>query len=77
MNIALRERMNISALLMCLAVVMMFSAETPNAYLKRDLHDEQTNSTCALTEEELDEVMGGLEALEEMVKQVKSVIGDM
>ncbi len=69
--------MNITALLMCLAVVMMFSAETPNAYLKGDLHDEQTNSTCALTEEELDEVMGGLEALEEMVKQVKSVIGDM
>ncbi len=69
--------MNITALLMCLAVVMMFSAETPNAYLKRDLHDEQTNSTCALTEDELDEVMGGLDELEELVKQMKKFIGDM
>ncbi len=77
MNTAPRERMNITALLMCLAVVMMFSVETPNAYLKRDLHDEQTNSTCALTEDELDEVMGGLEELEELVKQMKRSIGDM
>ncbi len=69
--------MNITAFLMCLAVVLMFSAETPNAYLKRDLHDEQTNSTCALTEDELDEAMGGLEELEELVKQMKHSIGEM
>ncbi len=56
---------------------MMFSAETTKAYLKRDLHDEQTNSTCALTEDELDEVMGGLDELEELVKQMKRSIGDM
>ncbi len=69
--------MNITALLMCLAVVLMFSVETTNAYLKRDLHDEQTNSTCALTEDELDEVMGGLDELEDLVKQMKKFVGDM
>ncbi len=78
--------MNIKVLLMCMVVMLAISAktsnayvtdDTPNVYATDDMPNEHKNSTCALTEDELDEVLGGLEEVEHMLKQIKSVIGDM
>ncbi len=78
--------MNITLLLMCMVVTLVHSAkisnayvtdDTYNAYATDDMPNEHKNGTCALTEDELDEVLGGLEEVEHMLKQIKSVIGDM
>ncbi len=57
--------------------MLAFSAKTCVAYVTDDKHIEHQNSTCALTEDEIDEVLGGLEEVEHRVKQIKSVIGGM
>ncbi len=62
--------MNIQALPMCMAVVFMFSAQNSSTLVADDLHNEHVNSTCALTEDELDELRRGLEELEHMLKQM-------
>ncbi len=73
-------------LLMCMVVMLVISAktsnayvtdDTPNVYATDDMTNEHKNSTCSLTEDELDEVLGGLKEVEHMLKQIKSVIGDM
>ncbi len=78
--------MNIKVLLMCMVVMLAISAKTSNAYVTEatpnvyatdDVTNEHKNGTCALTEDELDEVLGGLEEVEHLLKQIKSVIGDM
>ncbi len=67
------KKLNRTAPLLCLAVMLAFSAKTSNAYVTDDTHIEHKNGTCALTEDELDEVLGDLEEVE----PIKSVIGDM
>ncbi len=78
--------MNTRLLLICMIVTLVHSAkisnayvtdDTPNVYATDDMTNEHKNATCALTEDELDEVLGGLEEVEHMLEQIKSVIGDM
>ncbi len=78
--------MNIKVLHMCMVVMLAISAKISNAHVTDDTHNvyatddmpiEHKNGTCTLTEDELDEVLGGLEEVEHMLKQIKSVIGDM
>ncbi len=62
--------MNIKALPMCIAVVFMFSAQNVSTLFENDLRNEHANRTCALTEDELDDLRRGLEELEQMLKQM-------
>ncbi len=78
--------MNIRLLLICMIVTLVHSAKICNAYVTDDapnvfatdeMTNEHKNNTCALTEDELDEVLGGLEELEHLLKKIKSAIDEM
>ncbi len=78
--------MNIKFFLMCMVFMLAISAkisnahvtdDTPNVYATEDMTSEHKNGTCALTEDELDEVLGGLEEVEHLLKKIKSAIGEM
>ncbi len=73
-------------LLICMIVTLVHSAKTSNAYVMDDTYNayatddmtnEHKNGTCALTEDELDEVLGGLEEVEHLLQKIKSAIGEM
>ncbi len=67
--------MNIKVLLLCVVVMMMMVAsESTYAHAKRDMHKKQAGGECALTEDELDETLGGLEELGLLVKQMESLL---
>ncbi len=70
--------MNIKLLLLCLVVMtMMVVSEARYAQPRRELRKRQEGSTCALSEDELDEMLGGLEELDQLVKEMTSAIGNM
>ncbi len=69
--------MNMKVLLFCLAVLtMMVATESTYAHAKRDLSKKQAGGVCALTEDELDETLGGLEELALLVNQMESLLKD-
>ncbi len=69
--------MKIKALPLCMAVVFMFSAEKSSGFVTDDPHNEHVHSTRALTKDEEDELLGGLEELQHLLKQIKMSIEEM
>ncbi len=70
--------MNIKLLLLCLVVMtLMGVSESRYAHPRRELRKKQEGSQCALTEDELDEMLGGLEEVGQLVKQMEEAFGDM
>ncbi len=70
--------MNIKLLLLCLVVMtMMAVSESRYAQPRRELRKRQAGSECAVTEDELDEIMGGLEEVALLIKQMEEAFGDM
>ncbi len=70
--------MNIKLLLLCLVVMtMVVVSESRYAQPRRELRKRQEGSTCAVTEDELDEIMGGLEEVDQLLKEMTSAIGEM
>ncbi len=69
--------MNMKILLFCLVVMtMMGASESTNVHAKGDLRKEQAGVGCALTEDELDETLGGLEEVGLLVEQMESLLKD-
>ncbi len=69
--------MDMKILLFCLVVMTMMGAlESANVHAKGDLGKKQARRECALTEDELDETLGGLEELGLLVKQIESLLKD-
>ncbi len=69
--------MNIRVILFCLAVMtMMIATESAYAHAKNELRKKAAGGECALTEDELDETLGGLEELGLLVKQMESLLKD-
>ncbi len=67
--------MNIKVLLFCVVVMtMMVASESTYAHVKRDMRKKQVGGECALTEDDLDETLGGLEELGLLVKQMESLL---
>ncbi len=63
--------MNMKILLFCF-VVMTIMGASKTAYV----HAQQAGADCALTEDELDETLGGLDELGLLVKQMESLLKD-
>ncbi len=69
--------MNINVLLFCLVVMtMIVASESTYAHVKRDLRKKQVGGECALTEDQLDETLGGLDELGLLVKQMEALLKD-
>ncbi len=69
--------MNIKVFLFCVVVMtMMVASESTYAHVKRDLHKKQAGGECVLTEDELDETLGGLEELGILVKEIEKFLKD-
>ncbi len=49
---------------------MTIDTESTNAQPRRDLLKKQAGGECALTEDELDDVLGGLEEVDSLVKEM-------
>ncbi len=69
--------MNIKVLLLCVVVMtMMVVSEAAYAQPRTDLWNKQASGECVLTEDELDETLGGLEELGLLVKQIELLLKD-
>ncbi len=57
-------------------MTIMVASESRYAQPRTDMWKEQAGVGCALTEDELDETLGGLEELGLLVKQMESFLKD-